>query len=83
MNRLLAALLAALTLLSLAACGAPRAEEPQPEPEPPIAEEVSLDTIMDEHYHLRKEIERYSTVDYNHALRTSQDRKSTRLNSSH
>ena len=39
MNRLLAALLAALTLLSLAACGAPRAEEPQPEPEPPIAEE--------------------------------------------
>ena len=37
-----------------------------------VAEEVSLDTIMDEHYHLRKEIERYSTVDYNHALRTSQ-----------
>lgn len=36
------------------------------------AEEVSLDTIMDEHYHLRKEIERYSTVDYNHALRTSE-----------
>lgn len=37
-----------------------------------IAEEVSLDTIMDEHYHLHREIERYSTVDYNHALRTSQ-----------
>ena len=37
-----------------------------------VAEEISLDTIMDEHYHLRKEIERYSTVDYNHALRTSQ-----------
>ena len=37
-----------------------------------VAEEVSLDTIMDEHYHLRREIERYSTVDYNHALRTSQ-----------
>lgn len=36
-----------------------------------VAEEVSLDTIMDEHYHLRREIERYSTVDYNHALRTS------------
>ncbi|MDD7641803.1 MAG: hypothetical protein PUK75_04885 [bacterium] len=37
-----------------------------------IAEEISLDTIMDEHYHLHREIERYSTVDYNHALRTSQ-----------
>lgn len=37
-----------------------------------VAEEISLDTIMDEHYHLRREIERYSTVDYNHALRTSQ-----------
>lgn len=36
-----------------------------------IAEEVSLDTIMDEHYHLHREIERYSTVDYHHALRTS------------
>ena len=36
-----------------------------------VAEEVSLDTIMDDHYHLRREIERYSTVDYNHALRTS------------
>lgn len=37
-----------------------------------ISEEMSLDTIMDEHYHLRKEIERYSSVDYDHALRTSQ-----------
>ncbi|MCI5826722.1 MAG: hypothetical protein MR020_00580 [Lachnospiraceae bacterium] len=37
-----------------------------------LAEELSLDTIMDERYHLRREIERYSTVDYNHALRTSQ-----------
>lgn len=37
-----------------------------------VAEEVSLDTIMDEHYHLRRDIERYSTIDYHHALRTSQ-----------
>ncbi|MCI7130483.1 MAG: hypothetical protein MSA09_08005 [Lachnospiraceae bacterium] len=37
-----------------------------------VAETVSLDTVMDEHYHLRREIERYSTVDYDHALRTSQ-----------
>ena len=37
-----------------------------------VAEDVGLDTIMDEHYHLRRDIERYSTVDYNHALRTSQ-----------
>ncbi len=36
------------------------------------SEEISLDTIMDEQYHLRKDIERYSTVDYNHAFRTSQ-----------
>lgn len=35
------------------------------------AEEISLNTIMDEHYHLRKEILRYSTVDYDHAVRTS------------
>jgi hypothetical protein len=27
---------------------------------------------MDEHYHLQREIKRYSTVDYNHAVRTSQ-----------
>ena len=40
MKRLLAALLAALTLLSLAACGgAPQAAEPTPEPPPPAAEE--------------------------------------------
>lgn len=37
-----------------------------------VSEEVSLDTIMDEHYHLHREIRRYSTVDYNHALKTSQ-----------
>lgn len=37
-----------------------------------VSETISLDTIMDEHYHLRKEIERYSTVDYDHALRTAQ-----------
>lgn len=37
-----------------------------------VAEEISLDTIMDEHYHLHKEIRQYSTIDYNHALRTSQ-----------
>ena len=37
-----------------------------------VSEEMSLDTIMDEHYHLRKEIEKYSSVDYDHALRTSQ-----------
>ncbi len=36
-----------------------------------VSEEVSLDTIMDEHYHLHREIRRYSTVDYNHALHTS------------
>lgn len=36
-----------------------------------ISEEISLDTIMDERFHLRKDIERYSTVDFNHALRTS------------
>ncbi len=35
------------------------------------AETVSLDTIMNESYHLRKEIMRYSTVDYEHAIRTS------------
>ena len=40
MNRLLAALLAALTLLSLTACGsAPQTAEPAPEPPPPAAEE--------------------------------------------
>ena len=40
MNRLLAALLAALTLLSLTACGsAPQTAEPAPEPSPPAAEE--------------------------------------------
>lgn len=37
-----------------------------------VTETISLDTIMDESFHLRKEIERYSTVDYNHALKTSQ-----------
>jgi hypothetical protein len=37
-----------------------------------MSETISLDTIMDEHYHLQREIRRYSTVDYNHALRTSQ-----------
>ena len=37
-----------------------------------VSETISLDTIMDEHYHLRKEIERYSAVDYDHALRTAQ-----------
>ena len=38
MNRLLAALLAALTLISLAACGgAPQTAEPSPAPEPPPA----------------------------------------------
>lgn len=37
-----------------------------------VSEEVSLDTIMDEQYHLHREIRRYSTVDYNHALKTSQ-----------
>lgn len=36
-----------------------------------VSEEVSLDTIMDESYHLQREIKRYSTVDYNHALKTS------------
>jgi len=36
-----------------------------------VTETISLDTIMDESFHLRKEIERYSTVDYNHALKTS------------
>lgn len=36
-----------------------------------MAESISLDTIMDEHYHLHKEIARYSSVDYQHALRTS------------
>lgn len=35
------------------------------------AEEISLNTIMDEYYHLRKEILRYSTIDYDHAVRTS------------
>ena len=40
MNRLLAALLAALTLLSLTACGSsPQTAEPAPEPSPPAAEE--------------------------------------------
>ena len=40
MNRLMAAMLAALTLLSLAACGsAPQTAEPAPEPSPPAAEE--------------------------------------------
>jgi hypothetical protein len=36
-----------------------------------LSEAISLDTIMDEHFHLQKEIRHYSTVDYNHALRTS------------
>lgn len=36
-----------------------------------VAEEISLDTIMDEQYHLHREIKQYSTIDYNHALRTS------------
>lgn len=36
-----------------------------------VTETISLDTIMDESFHLRREIERYSTVDYNHALKTS------------
>lgn len=36
-----------------------------------VTETISLDTVMDESFHLRKEIERYSTVDYNHALKTS------------
>lgn len=36
-----------------------------------VAEEISLDTIMDEQYHLHREIRQYSTIDYNHALRTS------------
>ncbi len=35
------------------------------------AEEISLNTIMDEHYHLRKEILRYSSIDYDHAVRTA------------
>lgn len=37
-----------------------------------LSEELSLDMVMDERYHLRKEIERYSAVDYDHALRTSE-----------
>ena len=37
-----------------------------------VSEELSLDMVMDEHYHLRKEIEHYSVVDYDHALRTSE-----------
>ncbi len=37
-----------------------------------VTETISLDTVMDESFHLRKEIERYSTVDYNHAIRTSE-----------
>ena len=36
-----------------------------------VTETISLDTVMDERFHLRKEIERYSTIDYNHALKTS------------
>ncbi|MDD6037280.1 MAG: hypothetical protein PUD20_00555 [bacterium] len=36
------------------------------------AVELSLDTIMDDAYHLKKEIEAYSTADYNHAVRTAQ-----------
>lgn len=34
-------------------------------------EEISLDTIMDKQYHLQKMIEKYSSVDYDHALRVS------------
>ena len=42
MNRLLAAPLAALTLLSLTACGsAPQTAEPTPEPPPPAVEELA------------------------------------------
>lgn len=37
-----------------------------------LTETISLDTVMDESFHLRKEIERYSTVDYNHALKTAE-----------
>ncbi len=35
------------------------------------AEEIGLDTIMDKQYHLQKMIEKYSSVDYDHALRVS------------
>ena len=34
-------------------------------------EEIGLDTIMDRQYHLQKMIEKYSSVDYDHALRVS------------
>ena len=34
-------------------------------------EEIGLDTIMDKQYHLQKMIEKYSSVDYDHALRVS------------
>ena len=33
--------------------------------------ELSLDAIVDQRYHLVKEIQKYSMVDYNHAIRTS------------
>lgn len=35
-------------------------------------ESISLDTIMDPAFHLQKEILKYSTADYNHAVKTSQ-----------
>ena len=34
-------------------------------------EEIGLDTIMDKQYHLQKMIEKYSSVDYDHAQRVS------------
>lgn len=34
-------------------------------------DEIGLDTIMDRQYHLQKMIEKYSSVDYDHALRVS------------
>ncbi len=34
-------------------------------------QEISLTSIMDEHYHLRRQVAQYSTIDYEHALRVS------------
>lgn len=36
-----------------------------------ITETISLDTIMDDSYHLKKEIHQYSQVDYDHAVKTA------------
>ena len=48
MNRLLAAMLAALMLLSLAACGsAPQTAEPSPAPAPPTAYEPSPAPVLE------------------------------------